>query len=968
VPAPHAERADYDVPAPHAERAGYNVPVPHDASAHLVRVQLGLRAWIGVALLAGSWLLGLSYYEPANERAWAVVLLVATLLLCVQGPKSHRQDAGAASPDAPRYRFTKETGLIIVSLLLLVPAIASSPWPYRAGPFLVAHGMAFWLLPIANPRLRSTGAGMIVAGLVLLAQSTAMTLYGHSTAHNHDLPWPAPQVVAGMSCLLGLDAVADGTEVVLRTVRQPHRLAVTWDLVFDPATLCFFLGCLVTSGAACYFNLPGGQRFRPWLRAARNLAIVVLGWLPLRLAVMIGLYVHRAVRSDYGLPLHVMDQFLSPWVHLLMLVPPVLLAGRFVKVQSPGSLAPLATSHSRRSPSPSPPSRAGALLASPYLPAGLVLLATALAALGLQWQPSGARKNDGRVTWVERHSTWSPTAPNGLGAGGTYDTEHFGGADEDASGYNYAVIYRYLGQFYEMGRIEEKDSIDDATLADCSVLVIKLPKDRYSPEEVNAVVRFVQRGGGLLLIGDHTDYERSSSHMNDITRHFGFTYRHDQLYSEEPAPDRQHYTASVLPHPAVQHVPEFDFAVSCSIDPGASRGSAAIQSGRLFSLPADYHIENYMPFAQHRPEMRYGPFVQAWTADHVQGRVLAWGDSTIFSNFCIHQPGKAELMLNMVEWLQHRAPPLAPCWPLLGSALLPLGAAVWLARRGASFQLATLQPGVVLLLIAAIACGWAAGSRAAVVLHRRDVPLPEALRPLPRVVIDRTTSQVPLATGAYNDDKQGQGYGLLEQWIPRLGYTTVRTPQADAFSSKALVVICPSLEPSPEFRERLIEYVSEGGRLLVFDSPEAAAPSTANSLLEPFGLAVSYEQAWQGDLQLQEKPLPVRVEQAREITGGERVASLGGQRTVCATARYGSGLVMAVGFGSLFNDARMGTEWSHKPNEQEMARYRVLFALVRALVEDRPVVVPHLAPVQPEIPEPKTELETPRLDAKAGGR
>ena len=48
--------------------------------------------------------------------------------------------------------------------------------------------------------------------------------------------------------------------------------------------------------------------------------------------------------------------------------------------------------------------------------------------------------------------------------------------------------------------------IDDETLSKCDVLVIKIPNARYSPTRPTAVLRFVEQGGGLLLIGDHTNY------------------------------------------------------------------------------------------------------------------------------------------------------------------------------------------------------------------------------------------------------------------------------------------------------------------------------------------------------------------------------------------------------------------------------------------------------------------------------
>ncbi len=75
----------------------------------------------------------------------------------------------------------------------------------------------------------------------------------------------------------------------------------------------------------------------------------------------------------------------------------------------------------------------------------------------------------GRVKVVERHSTWEPTIR-------PYDTTWYG----ELSGYNYAAIYDYLGQYYEMSRILEPDKIDDQTLAQCDVLVMKTPTARYS--------------------------------------------------------------------------------------------------------------------------------------------------------------------------------------------------------------------------------------------------------------------------------------------------------------------------------------------------------------------------------------------------------------------------------------------------------------------------------------------------------
>ena len=204
------------------------------------------------------------------------------------------------------------------------------------------------------------------------------------------------------------------------------------------------------------------------------------------------------------------------------------------------------------------------------------------------------------------------------------------------------------------------------------------------------------------------------------------------------------------------------------------------------------------------------------------------------------------------------------------------------------------------------------------------------------MVIDRTTSQVPLARGAYNEDEHG--FGLLEQWIPRLGYYTTRAAGPEEFCGDALVVICPSRPASKAFSDRLLKYVADGGKLLVIDSPENTA-STADEVLRPFGLSVLRGHPCRGALEVAGAWPAIAVEQAWEITGGRPVARLG-RRTVAATATYGKGQVMALGFGSWLDDANMGHSWMEEPDGEMLLRYQTLFALVQSLVEGKPIAAP----------------------------
>ena len=273
---------------------------------------------------------------------------------------------------------------------------------------------------------------------------------------------------------------------------------------------------------------------------------------------------------------------------------------------------------------------------------------------------------------VERHSAWEPTSPH-------YDTTRYG---EDPS-YTYAAIYDYGTHFYQMSRLSESAAIDDESLSQCDVLVIKTPTEPYRSEEAAAVARFVGRGGGLLMIGDHTNCDRWSTHLNAVARPFGFQFRYDILFPVG-SPYVELIQPPAIPHPILQNVGPFHFAGTCSLDPGASLGRAVVLTTGKWSLPPDYHTENYFPQAEYRPDMRYGAFIQLWSTRYGRGRVLAIADSTLFSNFCTFEPGKSELMLGMLEWLNRRSlfdywAVRLLFWLVLGlAALAGLGLAAWL--------------------------------------------------------------------------------------------------------------------------------------------------------------------------------------------------------------------------------------------------------------------------------------------------
>jgi hypothetical protein len=870
------------------------------------------RAWVGLALLSASWLFALRYYHAGSWPLWAALIVVGTGLFT--GVRRHTPGKAES----------------IVALVLLLPVISVAPWPYRAAPVLMVAGLALCLAPIPRQWPKAIGSAALLAGIILTAQALAVVAYESITARSHELPRLLSLLLVGLARLVGLDAALDGSDLALYSVRTVHRLGATWELFLDPPTLCFLVGGLVMLWIVR--GSRSGKRGGWWAQPTLVVVLVVL-WLPVRAVLLMSIFVHRALRTEYDTPLALMNQFWNPWILLVLLFVPVLLAIRFVAARLDGS-SDLAGSMGEMAGTAQGSQTQTSAFGGPHptrrhaVAFALVFAGIFLFCFGWLWDPAGRRK-EGRILVDEFHSTWEPTER-------PFDTQWYG----EQSGYNYACIYDYCSRFYQMGRLKAR--IDDAAVQDCDVLVIKVPTLRYAPEEAAALERFVRKGGGLLLIGEHTNVFETGTHLNDIARRFGFRFRYDCLFDIDSVFE-QRWQPPVVAHPIVQNLPSFDFAVSCSISPGASFGRAVIRSTGLRNLPADYHVSNFYPQVEDHAYSRYGAFIQLWATRRGAGRVAAFPDSTVFSNFSTFEPGKAELMLGLLEWLNHRNVPLQPrLWLLVGGLVLSLAGVQRISNFGfrvsdcglkksgtANPQPAIRNPQSSVLLLALGMSAWAAATLTARAVHHHAMPLPQRERSFVHVVMDRTLCDTPLSKSGFLAG-EANGFGIFERWILRLGYFTSRRSGLEALQGDLVVFTYPTRMVSDEFREAVIRYVASGGKVLVLDSPENTG-STANSLLYPFGLSLDSSRTLNGSLPATGDQPAVPIEAAYRVVGSTPVISLDGT-PIAATVHHGQGSVTVAGFASRFADARMGVTGDVVPDAELRRVYDLEFTLLKDIV------------------------------------
>ena len=971
------------------------------------------KAWIGIAFLSASWLVGTGYYQHANLVAWGVLIALGTVFMA--GALSRRPSAGVA----------------IFGAVLLLPAAWLLDWPGRIGPVLLAAGLVLAGLPVARDWLRGVGLPLVASGLVLTAQALAIAVYAALTARNHDLPAPIAQLLAlavglfgaGMgpadgtanaaagslavllnplviifligaasllllhawssanrqrgiasaaapsaintvrvlvamvvlvlpivvvhvdvlarqssifvglaTGLLDADVALDSGNLAIGTGGGVRAIGATWGLLLDPATVCFLAGAVVMVVMRTWDVVGARRRLLHGFDVLIMLLAGVVLWLPLRAALMIGIYCHRDMLAGATGGADLADQLLNPWLHLALMAGPVLVAMRVARP------VPAGEAITTMAPGGQPERIRGGLAVMGTVAA---LLAGVAMTAAVVWDPVG-RAKPGRVLWDEYHSQqpWSGKQFDATQTDRPFDTQWYG----RAAASNYSRIYDYVSHFYKVSRT--KTPLGGAALSDVDVLVLKVPSKAYTPAEIDAIEHFVDRGGGVLMIGEHTNAFGSGEILNELARRMGFEFRYD-LAGPVDAPTGASGRRPLAPHPIMQYVGDVDLAGGATI--GFDTGRAVVLRTGLRSLPPDYAAPGLMPTDGARTDMRYGAFAQVWAHRRGAGRVVAIADASIFTNLSAFEPHRRELMIGMLGWLNRENTFIDPR-PFLALAAVCL----------ALLALAMARPIAIAwpLVVGAAALGWAGTIFGAAVHNRTEMPPPVPTRPMVQIAIDTGVSDAQLPHDGVSVGRR-EAFGQFERSILRLGYFPRRSARAalpgDGVTGdpNAVVVLRPAGEITGQYRRTLEDYVESGGTLVVLDSPDNKR-SSANRLLEPFGLKFNMTEALKGDLTAR-PPLPaLAVSAAWAVDGGAPLATLAG-RTVAAVARKGRGAVLAVGFGSRFSDAEMGASPDIVPKPEQRKAFEFQFALLRQIVESRLPGPPTTAPVQPAT----TQTEVP---------
>lgn len=456
-----------------------------------------------------------------------------------------------------------------------------------------------------------------------------------------------------------------------------------------------------------------------------------------------------------------------------------------------------------------------------HLPSSLFLgCCVCLLFLFFFWVPSGSEKG-GRVLFEEYYSDWSKsTRP--------IDEEWF----NPKSTYNYYTFRTFLNHFFTV-RVNE-GPLENVDLSKYDVIILKIPTRPYSPEVISKLVTYVKEGGGIWVIGDHTNVFGSTTFLNPLLKSFGTQLRYDAVYHNVHLGFNRINSREPVKHPIMQNVPAFLFATPCSIQADNPLMQIVIPGLTTRTYRINYANKNFFPDKEQDLDINFGSNVILTAGDFGKGRVAVFSDSTAFSNFYFYLPGKTELALAVVSWLNHRPAPII--FKTIIGLLLIFSISVFAyyylridRRSGSLFWFSVLTMSIAIIMIFVINP-----------LNRLSYKVPLEKHPfITGGFLDKFTSiYLPFEEFKYNSPDD---YNTFYTWGQREGIRNRYFFDLDQAikDSKALFMILPKNKFTSLELDKLDLYLRDGGKIFLLDS--GGIDSSSNNILERYGLHLTFQ-------------------------------------------------------------------------------------------------------------------------------
>lgn len=812
--------------------------------------------WSSLGLCTFGWILLLPLYSDLPP--WLGMIFFA--LAVAAGVAASE----SATDSAPMKRHPVAAVLLAVAA---AGACFSASWGLRAALALLTSGLLLVATGLVRESCRRISRVLLAVGAIAVAQGASVGMYATLVGDVHAAPVLSFFDI-GLLRVLGRSVSVVGQTLYVSTMTGPVAVMPSWDQVGLAVGLILWIGFALL----VFASMPASPSHR--IRLVARGSVVIALYLLVRHVLLL------LVALETGSP----RLFWNPTVLCLSIVPLIALLARYSGLR-PRGIGVQLRRHAFSS-------RRTALLAGAAAFVGTVTLLSALYLI-----PAGVTR-EGIILFDEAHGDWESTRV-------PMSTDVYG----MATTYNYASLADWLSYYYPVGQLTQP--IDESSLESCAALVLKTPSVPYSQEEIGVLDAFVTRGGGLFVIGDHTNVFGTATTLNPVLARFGLALNYDSTYRLKSGSFTTFAPSRPCFDPIMQHVERFDFLTSCSIRAPLS-AYRVIADDRVLSNQADYATRDFFPRERYNLQSQFGRFTQAASVLHGSGRVVLFTDSTCFSNFSVFMDGYPSFLLGTFTFLLRenvRCPFRGVALVLAGMAVAALGALVLRRREHA-----------IAAILTGLCLGWTMFAIGACLLHASSYPLPRPAEDIPFVYFDIEYSDIeiepqPASAETYDRTRQFDTFFVWTQRIRRIPQLVSGDSRDHVLPGRAYTIINPQPEVDAEFLGWIHEYVVNGGTMILIDRC-GRDPRGSGGLLRLFGLELAGSCGRE------------RVLAGSSVTTYEISPSL---TLAVSVASIGGGQVVLVSDSSPFSNLSLGGAFT-VPSEIQEELYEVWFDLLQEAV------------------------------------
>jgi hypothetical protein len=237
-------------------------------------------------------------------------------------------------------------------------------------------------------------------------------------------------------------------------------------------------------------------------------------------------------------------------------------------------------------------------------------------------------------------------------------------------------ITRYLN-LTDYTTITEQETITPTLLEGAALLVISNLNISFSKQEQTIIWEFINNGGSLLVIGDHTNVGGLQAPLNELLVPVGIRFRFDAAL---PLDEKFKWLTctNLLYHPItipVVNLDELQYGVGASLDVSASAFPLVIGTKALSDEGNETNEDiAFLGDYEYNKGEQLGDVILVAAAYYGQGKVLVFGDTSMFQNPAL--PFSYSFVHSTFRWLTGEQTMIITTFQITVSLLFLLAAMV----------------------------------------------------------------------------------------------------------------------------------------------------------------------------------------------------------------------------------------------------------------------------------------------------